>query len=69
MLIKQLKVLYIEDDKASREKLSFFLEQKTSKVTVCEDGLDGLAAFKEDRPDIVISDIKMPNLDGLGMVK
>jgi PAS domain S-box-containing protein len=69
LLIKQLKVLYIEDDKASREKLSFFLEQKTSKVTVCEDGLDGLAAFKEDRPDIVISDIKMPNLDGLGMVK
>lgn len=49
--------------------LSDTLREVGYSVTLATDGLAGLEAFKEQRPDLVIADIMMPRLDGLSMVE
>jgi YesN/AraC family two-component response regulator len=43
------------------------LQSSCKEVFVASDGVEGLALYKEKRPDIVLSDIAMPNMDGLSM--
>jgi len=60
-------VLYAEDDPLISATFSEFLKRRFDKVYLAKDGLEGLEAYKKYRPDIVITDISMPNLDGLDM--
>jgi len=62
-------VLYVEDDAATREEVAAILRRRVRELWVAGDGEQGLALFGERRPDIVITDIRMPKLDGLGMTK
>ena len=62
-------ILYVEDEKTIRKQLSKFLHYCSDKLYIAEDGLDGLNLYKECHPDIVVSDIKMPNMTGIDMVK
>lgn len=64
-----IKVLVVEDDKASQEFLATFLKLSGYTVTTANDGLEALKKAKTEHPDIIISDICMPNLDGIEMVK
>jgi len=64
-----MKVLIVEDDAASREFLLDTVESQGFEVRVATDGLSGLEAFKKFNPDIVLSDIRMPKMDGLEMLK
>ncbi len=64
-----VKVLVVEDDKDSRDFLAQFLKLSGYVVTTANDGLEGIERVKADCPDIIISDICMPNLDGIEMVK
>ncbi len=66
---KQITVLYVEDEKEVREAFSRTLARYTKKLIVATDGVEGLKLYKEHLPDIVISDIKMPNKDGLELAK
>ena len=69
-LIKYLKtitVLYVEDDDNTREQLEFFLSSKVSHLYVAKNGEEGFELFKQYNPDLVISDIQMPILDGISM--
>ncbi|GMT49952.1 MAG: GGDEF domain-containing protein [bacterium] len=68
-LLKTLGVLVIEDDQEIREQLSIFLKRIVGTPYVDENGEKGLEAFKTFRPDIVITDIRMPVMDGLEMAK
>lgn len=63
----QLRVLYVEDDVDAREQLAQFLSWRAKEVIQAGDGLAGLAAFREHHPDLVITDIHMPRMDGLSM--
>jgi YesN/AraC family two-component response regulator len=65
--IKKITVLYVEDDDATREEVSYFLESKVSKLYVAKNGEEGLAQYKEMAPDLVITDINMPKLSGIQM--
>lgn len=65
--IKQISLLYVEDDGAIRPLITHFLQRKVGKLWVAENGREGLEMFLEQRPDIVLSDIMMPVMNGLEM--
>jgi len=62
-------ILYVEDEEGIRNELHRFLTYFSSKLFVEVDGVKGLELFKKHLPDIVITDIKMPNMNGIEMVK
>ncbi len=62
-----LTVLYVEDDATTRALLARYLRRRVGRLVEAEDGAAGARRFLEDRPAIVITDIQMPGLDGLGM--
>lgn len=60
----QHKVLVIDDDAAVRESLRHYLEDLGFLVAEAADGRDGLAQFNRDAPDVVLVDLRMPEIDG-----
>ena len=65
--LKSLSILYVEDEADVREQFSQFLQRLAGKLITAENGADGLAAYNEHKPDIIITDIRMPVMDGLSM--
>ena len=62
-------VLIIEDDAAMREVLAFQVGEIIPAVDVAEDGEAGLRAFDAARHAIVVTDLKMPGMDGLTVLR
>jgi len=65
--LKTLKVLYVEDDPEIRDLLARFLGRWVGTLVTAENGEEGVRTFIEHRPDVVVTDIKMPVMDGLEM--
>ena len=67
--LKALNVLYVEDDSEIQENFSKILRKVFSSVTVASNGQEGVEIFKENSEniDFIITDIKMPIMDGLEM--
>jgi signal transduction histidine kinase len=57
-------VLYIEDDKASQRLVHRVLESYGYEVHVAGDGLEGIALARQKRPNLILMDINLPNMDG-----
>lgn len=68
-MLKKLKILYAEDEELSRENLHELLEMFCDNVYTVEDGKEALKLYQEIKPDIVISDIEMPFLNGLQLAE
>lgn len=66
---KNKKVLVVEDDEDSLNELSSVLELYFLKVAKAKSGLDALGKFKTDTFDIVITDVKMQQTDGISLSK
>ena len=64
-----ISLLYVEDDAATREQVSRILSARGYRLTVAENGEQGLACFREQPSDIVLTDIMMPRLNGLEMAR
>lgn len=62
-------ILVIDDDARIRESLSRVLAQGGARVEAAESAEGGLAVFQELSPDLVISDIRMPGMDGLELLE
>lgn len=69
ILLKELKVLFVEDEINISKLLRAALADYFYSFTVANDGEEGLNKYKKINPDIVITDIMMPKLDGLEMTK
>jgi two-component system response regulator AtoC len=58
-------ILIIDDDPLIRKTLSSHLSKKGFEVELAEDGGDGLKKFEECQPELVVLDIRLPDIDGL----
>ncbi|HEY9666508.1 MAG TPA: ATP-binding protein, partial [Coleofasciculaceae cyanobacterium] len=64
-----IKVLVVDDDADSREFVSFVLEQEGANVTIASSAREALTALIECQPDVLLSDIGMPNIDGYMLIQ
>ena len=67
--MKNLKVLIVEDEQKLANLIRSSIKDLFFKVVTAKDGIEGLKKFNSFKPDIIISDILMPNLNGLEMCK
>ena len=63
------KILIIEDDQAFRKALGETLTAEGMQVSEATDGEEGLAACQSEKPDLVLLDLDMPNVDGIEFLK
>ncbi|MGB5867248.1 MAG: response regulator [Arcobacteraceae bacterium] len=66
---RNIKILYVEDDEIARENGIEYLENYFEHIYEASNGLEGLAIFDKHKPDIVITDIEMPKMNGLEFVR
>ncbi|EAI3582599.1 response regulator transcription factor [Campylobacter jejuni] len=66
---KELIILVVEDEVKARESMINVLSERFSKVIGAQNGDEGLKKFKKFKPDLVITDIAMPIMDGLDMAR
>jgi len=64
-----LNVLYVEDNDALRTETTNLLKNFFLTLDTAEDGIQGIELHNKNRYDLIISDIVMPNLDGISMIK
>ncbi|HSE35871.1 MAG TPA: response regulator [Blastocatellia bacterium] len=62
-------ILVVEDNPEAREMVSFILAAEGFSVVTAEDGEAALELVENKPPDLIITDIQMPNLDGIEMIK
>ena len=68
-ILRKYRLLYVEDNPEISEEIVFFLEPLVKELYVAYDGEEGLALYKEHKPDLVVTDIQMPIMNGIDMIK
>ncbi len=63
------KILIVDDDPDQRDFLAILLKHEGYAVRIAEDGGEAIKQVKSNCPDLIISDIDMPDIDGITMVK
>jgi two-component system, cell cycle response regulator DivK len=58
------RILIVEDNEENRDSLSRRLQRRGFEVVTAEDGKAGLAAAQAEKPDLILMDMNMPELDG-----
>lgn len=69
MNARDIRVLLVEDDPAQRDELAGFLEDLGFEVQATGDGQEAVAALRRGGFDLVISDVRMPGISGLQLLK
>jgi len=69
MYNKTKKILIVDDERDMREMLNELFELEGYETYTAADGREGLRIYKEIEPDLVITDIRMPVMDGIDLVK
>jgi len=64
----EVRVLVVDDDPVILKLLQVNFEMEGYLVTTAADGVKGLQAAREERPDVIISDVMMPHMNGLELV-
>ena len=65
----QETILVIDDEQAQREALAGHLLKQGYKVLVGEDGAAGLELFAQNQVDLILTDFRMPGMDGLSVLQ
>lgn len=68
-LMKSLKVLFVEDEEIIRQKSVSTLELIVGDVKEASDGVEALEVMKSFTPDLIITDIEMPRMNGIEFIK
>ncbi|MBN1516965.1 response regulator [Candidatus Sumerlaeota bacterium] len=69
MAQRDQKILFIDDDKNFRNVTAYLLKDEGYKVTVAENSKEGLAQLDAFQPDVILSDLKMPVMDGMEFLR
>jgi len=64
-----IKVLAIDDSRTIRSLVQKVMRDAGFSCVCADDGVQGVAMFAAEAPDVVITDINMPNLDGYGVIR
>ena len=67
-ILNNLTIIVVEDDHDVRRHVGAFLHRSGAKVVVARNGPEGLEAIRINHPNMVLSDIKMPAMDGFGLL-
>lgn len=67
--LKSKSILLVEDEKVIRENIASMLSIFFNKVYTASDGFEGLDEYEENLPDIVMTDLKMPNMGGFELLE
>lgn len=68
-LLKTLKVLLVEDDVDLQKDIARFLRYRVGKLIVANHGRQGLELYEEEKPELIITDLDMPVMDGFTMIE
>jgi two-component system OmpR family response regulator len=63
------KILVIDDEQGIRNLLDTLLRRKGYDVVLAESGRKGLELFRREHPDVIVLDLKMPEMDGLTVLR
>jgi CheY-like chemotaxis protein len=63
------KILVIDDEPGIRDLLDRLLRRKGYDVVLAESGRQGVELFRRERPDVLVLDLKMPEMDGLTVLR
>jgi serine phosphatase RsbU (regulator of sigma subunit) len=66
-MLNTMRILYVEDDEDIRSLMVQRLKRHVGELITAADGKQGLALFEQHRPDLVVTDVQMPEMDGLAM--
>ena len=69
LFLASLTVLYVEDETSVLNMTAEFLQRRVGRLCLAMDGEEGLEVFRREAPQIVITDIMMPRMDGLAMAE
>ena len=64
-----VKILVVEDHTDTRDMLEILLTREGFQVITAEDGWKGLAKAKTELPDVILTDVHMPNLNGIDLIR
>ncbi len=67
--LREMTVLFVEDEEIVRASMERILKRRVKEIYLASNGKEGLDMFRHKNPDIIISDIRMPQLDGLDMIR
>ena len=67
--LKDYTLLFVENEKGIRENFGEFFNLLFKDVYIASDGTEALELYKKNKPNLIITDIKMPNMDGIELVK
>ena len=67
--LKEMTALYVEDDPIALASLSGFLGKRLKHVFKASNGQEGLELYRRHRPDLVVTDLEMPLMDGKEMIR
>ncbi len=68
-MLKNFTILYVEDEDDVRRNAVEYLKRMCKRVLEATNGKEAIAIYKEENPDIIITDINMPKLNGLDMAR
>ena len=68
MTLDQLNILYVEDDEFSLNNIELLCSHYVKNFYKATNGKDGLKVYEEKKPDVILTDIKMPIMNGIEMV-
>jgi len=67
--LKQLTLLYVEDEDIARLSIGSFLRRYVGTLLLASNGSEGLQLYQENRPAVVITDLEMPVMNGMEMIR
>jgi two-component system LytT family response regulator len=69
--VSVIRAIIVDDEPIARRGLLSFLETRSDVETIaeCRNGKEAVATIRKERPDLVLLDVQMPGLDGLGVVR